>query len=269
MPRVKLGDISLYYEEQGKGQPLLLIAGLGADHASWTGVSLRLARHFRVITFDNRGSGRSDTPRTRYSVRCMAGDAVKLLDYLRIQKCHVIGHSMGGYIAGTLAAHYPERVGMLVLEATAPVSTARNNFLFDDFLNRFKRGHDSEALMRSWSYWSFSPKTFERKGFVATFIKKASTYPYPQSAEGFKRQIGAVKAFDGRGSIKNIKARTLVIMGADDILIYPAESMALVDNIPDSIGKEIKHAGHCVHVEMPAVFTETVERFLTGFHPLR
>jgi pimeloyl-ACP methyl ester carboxylesterase len=116
--------------------------------------------------------------------------------------------------------------------------------------------------MRSWTYWSFSPKAFKRKNYIATFIKEASAYPYLQSAEGFKGQIDAIVTFNACAGIKSIKARTLVLVGADDILIYPAESMKLAEGIKGSIFEEIKDAGHCVHVERPDAFTSSVIRFL-------
>lgn len=262
MPKTNFNDISLYYEIHGSGYPLLLISGINADSASWTGVRGRLAERFRVITFDNRSSGRSGSPGKRYSIREMAGDAIGLLDHLGIEKCHVMGHSMGGYIAQEMAINYPERIAKLILEATAPVSSVRNNMLFDDFLRRFEKDHDSAALMRSWACWSFSPAAFKRKNFVPSFIKKASAYPYLQSAKGFRSQADAVMAFDASARIKNIKARTLVIIGNDDILIYPSESMELVKGIKGSVFARIKDAGHCVHFEYPQLFASKVIRFL-------
>lgn len=259
---VKKDDSSLYYEMHGKGYPLLLISGLNADNASWAGVCGKLAKHFCVIVFDNRGSGRSGAKDTICSIREMADDTISLLDHLQIKKCHVIGHSMGGYIAQEMAIFYPERIEKLILEATAAVSSARNNTLFDDFLKRFEKDHDSEALMRSWTYWSFSPKTFERKNYIAKFIKNASTYPYLQSAQGFKSQIDAIRSFNACARIKNIKAKTLVIIGTDDILIYPVESMKLVKGIKGSSFERIRDSGHCAHVENPELFTAKVMRFL-------
>jgi len=264
MPAVKVNNISLYYKIRGRGQPLLLISGLNADHASWDSVRGNLARDFRVVAFDNRSSGRSSAPKRKYSIRDMADDAAGLLEHLEIKKCHVIGHSMGGYIAQEFAIHYPERVGKLILAASAPVSSARNNMLFYDFLRRFEKSRDNEALMRSWAYWSFSPKTFERKNYIATFIKKSSAYPYLQSAFGFRSQIDAIAGFDARAGMRDIRAKTLVIIGSDDILIYPAESRRLAEGIKGSIFKEIKDAGHCLHVEKPAEFTAKVARFLKG-----
>lgn len=260
MPKNKI--LGLHYEIHGKGDPVLLISGLNADSASWIGVLGKFAKHFCVITFDNRGSGRSDAPDKKYSIRTMAEDAIRLLDHLGIEKCHILGHSMGGYIAQQIATDYPHRVGKLVLEATAPVSSARNNMLFNDLLKRFKKEHDAKALMRSWAYWLFSPKTFGRKNYIETFIKTASEYPYLQSAEGFEKQIGAIQTFNAGLKIRNIRAKTLVIIGSDDILIYPAESMELVKAIRGSAFEKIKDVGHCAHVEKPDIFTHKVVQFL-------
>lgn len=262
MPKVKLNTISLYYETHGKGHPVLLISGINSDNANWAGVCGKLAKHFRVIALDNRASGRSDTPDNKYSIREMADDATGLLDHLQIKKCHVIGHSMGGYIAQELAIYYPERVDKLILEATAPISSARNNMLLRDFLKRFEKDCDNEALMRLWTCWLFSPKIFERKNYIETFIKNASAYPYLQSAKGFKSQIDAIASFNACDEIKNIKAKTFVIIGSDDILIYPAESMRLVKGIKGSVFEKIKDTGHCVHVEKPDVFADKVIQFL-------
>lgn len=261
---MKKGKPSIYYEIRGKGYPLLLISGLNSDSASWAGVCGKLAKHFRVITFDNRASGRSYMPKKRYSIREMADDAIGLLDRLHIKKCHVIGHSMGGYIAQELAIYYPKRIGKLILEATAPASSIRNNMLFNDFLKRFKKDRDDEALMRLWSYWLFSPKTFERKHYIEKFIKYASSYPYLQSAEGFQGQIEAIASFNARARLKNIKSKTLIMIGSDDILIHPAESMNLAKGIKGSVSKEIKDTGHCIHVESPDAFISKVVQFMKG-----
>lgn len=252
----------LYYETYGRGHPLLLISGLNSDNASWAGVRDALARSFRVIIFDNRSSGRSYTPNKRYSIRDMADDAIGLLDRLGVRKCHIIGHSMGGYIAQELAIRHPGRVGRLVLEATASVSSKRNNMLFEDLLNRYTEDGDKEELMRRWTYWLFSPKTFERKNYIEKFIEYAAGYRYFQSAEGFNGQIDAIRSFDARGRIGKIRARTLVVIGSDDILIYPAESMQLAMGIGGSVCEEVKNAGHCVHVEKPGIFVSKAVKFL-------
>lgn len=262
MPIAKLKKMSLYYEVHGTGYPLLLIAGLNSDNASWANVGHRLAKHYSVIVFDNRGSGRSGMPKRKYSIRDMADDAIGLLDHLHIKKCHVIGHSMGGYIAQEMAIHHPERIGKLVLEATATNTSTRNVMLFSDFLRRFEKDNDKAALMGLWAYWSFSRKTFNKENYIATFIRNASHYPYLQSAEGFRSQIDACASFNSKSRLNKIRNKTLVIIGTDDIIIPPPESMKLAEGIKGSVCVKIKDAGHCVHVESPGEFTGKVAQFL-------
>ncbi|MCK4963645.1 MAG: alpha/beta fold hydrolase, partial [Dehalococcoidia bacterium] len=119
MPTTKVGDINMYYEVHGEGEPLLLIMGLGSDLTSWIFQIPEFSKKYQVIAFDNRGVGRTDAPDVPYSTAMMADDTTGLLDALGIEKAHVLGLSMGGFIAQELAVKYPQRVKSLVLAATA------------------------------------------------------------------------------------------------------------------------------------------------------
>jgi len=119
MPRVNIGEITLHYDEQGAGEPLLMIMGYGGSSANFLPEYLAaLGRTFRVITFDNRGTGQSDRFDGPTSIEEMARDAAGLLDALGIERAHIMGISMGGYIAQELALHYPDKVAGLVLACT-------------------------------------------------------------------------------------------------------------------------------------------------------
>src|SRR5690349_4777292 len=122
MPFVTVPDgTRLYYEELGAGEPLLLVSGQGLDHTFWNGVRDDFADRYRVIVYDNRGTGQSDKPsEPPYSTRGFAQDAVALLDHLGIARAHVYGHSMGGRIGQWLGIDHGERIGALVLGATTP-----------------------------------------------------------------------------------------------------------------------------------------------------
>src|SRR5207249_10870094 len=119
MSVAKVGTIDLYYDEQGSGDPLLLVMGLAADSAAWMFQVPDFARHHRTIVFDNRGVGRSAKPPGPYTIHEMADDAVGLLDALGITRAHVVGVSMGGMIAQVVAITHPERV----LTLTSNMST--------------------------------------------------------------------------------------------------------------------------------------------------
>ncbi|HVN17023.1 MAG TPA: alpha/beta hydrolase, partial [Anaerolineales bacterium] len=118
MPKITSNGIGLYYEIHGSGRPLVLISGLGYSLWQWHRMVPLLAKHFQVITFDNRGVGQSDKPAGPYSAQMLAADVVGLLDALHIEKAIIAGHSMGGFIAQALALGFPERVEKLILCST-------------------------------------------------------------------------------------------------------------------------------------------------------
>lgn len=262
MPKIRSKDISIYYETRGSGEPLLLISGLGADNSSWLGVVRELSEHFMTIVIDNRGSGRSDVPDNKYTISDMAEDVVNLLDHLKIEKAHVIGHSMGGYIAQEYAITYPARVNKLILESTAPVSTEKNNMLFKDMYEQLKREKDPEPLLRRWTKLLFAPGLLTDNSFAEMFIRNSVRYPYLQKEDGFKGQIEAIMSFDARERVSSIKTKTLVLAGKDDILITPQESETLVKNIQGSVFTVLDGVAHCTHIEDPKLFISTVIDFL-------
>lgn len=264
MPKIKLKDISLYYEIYGKGTPLLLIAGLASDSASWIGVIKDFAPYFQTIVFDNRGSGRSDVGDEGCTITLMAQDAIQMLDLLKIKQAHVLGHSMGGYIAQELAVNYPGRIAKLILGSTAPVSSKRNNILYAEMYNRLKKEGHSEAFFRMWADWLFSPGRIADSSFIEVFIKNTMKYPYLQGPDGFKNQIDAIASFDARDKIKAIKAKTLILEGKSDILITPQESEILAGGINNSVFKLLDGVAHCMHMENPGLFTDTVLQFLNS-----
>ena len=121
MAFVSANGVSLRYEVTGKGPPLCLIIGYRLHGAAWPQVFVEnLARHFSVLTFDNRGTGQSEKAAHGYGLDVMAADVAGLLDGLGWSSAHVLGFSMGGAIAQELAIRTPERVNRLVLFATFP-----------------------------------------------------------------------------------------------------------------------------------------------------
>ncbi len=119
MPVAKIGDLNIHYQVRGLGEPLLLIMGYRGSGFMWGDDLLGpLARYFQLITFDNRGTGKSDKPNAVYTLPMMAEDAAALLQHLNIERAHVFGVSMGGMIAQELALRYPKRVDRLILGCT-------------------------------------------------------------------------------------------------------------------------------------------------------
>ena len=118
MPKAKIGEIEIYYEEQGQGEPLMMILGLGQDTATWGYQISEFSDQFRVIVFDNRDSGKSSSCNEIYTTETMAQDTIGLMDYLGIDRVNLLGISMGGMIAQQVALMDSERVSSLILAST-------------------------------------------------------------------------------------------------------------------------------------------------------
>ena len=131
MPKISIGDCSLNYEEQGSGEPLLLVPGLGGAYAGFAPIVPALAKHYRVIMHDHRGTGGSDKTLMTYSVDQMADDVIKLMDALKIDSAHYLGHSTGGAMGQTLAIKQPSRLKKLVLSATWTHNDAHFSRVFE------------------------------------------------------------------------------------------------------------------------------------------
>ncbi len=136
MPKLRVNNTGIYYEVTGQGEPLLFIHGLASSSRSWKKQVPFFARHYRVITFDVRGHGRSDRPlREPYSIKLFAADAVELMRALGIDSAHVVGFSMGGMVGFQLAVDVPEMVTSLVAVNCLPEGSIRT---FNDGVECFK-----------------------------------------------------------------------------------------------------------------------------------
>jgi pimeloyl-ACP methyl ester carboxylesterase len=118
MPKAYVNGTSLYYSAKGEGEPLLLMQGFAGGHRGWFLQMRAFARKYRVVTSDTRGIVRKGDAAKDYTLKTLADDTVGLMDYLGIEKAHMLGVSMGGMIAQQVAMDYPERVMRLVLACT-------------------------------------------------------------------------------------------------------------------------------------------------------
>ena len=107
MPVAKVNGININYKIYGQGEPLVMIMGLSANQSGWVTQIGFFKKHYKVITFDNRGVGKSDKPIGSYTTKIMADDTIGLMDHLGIDKANFMGVSMGGMIAQEIAINYP------------------------------------------------------------------------------------------------------------------------------------------------------------------
>ncbi|RLD56350.1 MAG: alpha/beta hydrolase [Bacteroidetes bacterium] len=264
MSTMKSNNNTIYFEEHGQGHPLVLIAGLASDSQSWLPLIPVLAGHFRVITFDNRGIGRSSPDNTDISIEDMADDCARLIKHLDLPSANVLGHSMGGMIAMDLAARYPEMVGKLILLATTPKINRRNIELFNDLVCSLKSGMDRHLWFRNLFYWILSPSFFEDKEMLEQAVKMAIDYPYPQSDISFENQVRAISKFNSISGISGIQSPTLIVNGENDILFPFSETAGLFKNLSRSQTITITKSAHSIPIENPKGLSKSVIGFLTS-----
>jgi 3-oxoadipate enol-lactonase len=264
MPCLAVNGVDLYYEDRGSGSALLLVAGLASDSQSWPLVLPGLAARHRVITLDNRGAGRSTPPDGPLGIAGMADDCAALLHGLGVERAHVVGHSLGGFVAQSLAARHPQRVAKLVLAATAARSSARDAALFTDMAAAFEAGEDPARWYRNFFYWLFTPQFFAERTRVDAAIAWALGYPWAPPAASFRRQVNALATFDGRDGLARIAAPTLVLAGAQDLLFPVPECEAFARAIPGARFAVVADAAHAIHAEQPEAFNRRVLEFLAA-----
>lgn len=249
MPKTRVGDIEIYYEERGQGEPLVLIMGLGATTLGWASQIPTLSREYRVVAFDNRGAGRSDKPAIRYTIPMFADDTAGLMDTLGIASAHVYGQSMGGLIAQELALRHPRRVRTLVLGST--LCGGRNSVA---------PSMESVALLASLN--NLSPEESAEKGLALNYseefiarehdalvqrsLRESELRPPP---DAWSRQALAAMHHTTYDRLPQIACPTLVITGDDDKIVPPENSRILAERIPGARLVTLPKAGHGYLVE--------------------
>lgn len=265
MPVVKLREINLYYEIHGTGKPLLLIHGLGLDSGAWIGQVLALSSTYQVITFDNRGAGRTDAPEVPYSTEMMAEDTIALLDVLGVDRIHVLGFSMGGLIAQILAIKYPDRVQSLVLASTAAKLPAISKQVIQGWAQLLKEKIRPGMRVKVQLPWLFTNDFLQSDAIVDELINLSLRYPYQPTVSGFTGQVAACVAHNMLDQLSQIAVPTLVLAGQEDILIPVKASQEMVLNLPNATLQIIDHASHNFFWEMPDRFNQAVLHFVVNY----
>jgi len=269
MPTAKVGDINVYYEVHGEGEALVLISGYTGSSAMWTLSTPIFSKEYRVVIFDNRGTGRSDKPDIPYTMDMMADDVVGLLDTIGIDAAHICGVSMGGFITQNIVLRHPERVISLVLACTncggthqvAPDAKVVGQ-AFD--LERAQKLTPEENLRVMLPFMCSQQFIDNNPGIIEQFVVKSTEYPTP--LHGSIRQGLAMPTHDTYDRLPEINAPTLVVSGDADKIIPVGNSKLLADRIPDAELVILENMGHGFFIEAADEFHKTVLDFLKR-HP--
>jgi pimeloyl-ACP methyl ester carboxylesterase len=256
MPKVKVDDIQVYYEVKGEGYPLVMIIGFGVNLDFWVPHMIEeLSKNFKVVTFDNRGTGRTDVSDKEYSIRLFADDTVGLMNALGISQANILGWSLGGAIAQELALSHPEKVKKLVLYSTTcgGAKSVRNREA-DAMIMRLLTGGMSveEASARALRFNFTSDFIDSNPEFVELLIQR--TLKAPTSGEVLLRQRTAIMNEPGRfDRLSGIKAPTLVLSGERDVLCPPENGSILAEAIPNAKLVFFEKSGHALLEDMEEV----------------
>ncbi len=267
MPYLTIRDLRFYYETVGDpaAPPLLIISGLSDFTAKCEWQTADLAQEFFVITFDNRGAGRSSSPMPGYTVRDMADDTAGLLGALGITSAHVFGFSLGGMIAQNLALNYPDLVQRLVLGCTT--AGGRLTVLPDDqvynFLTNPVRSGDRRQDFYDGKWVSVGAKCEVEQPDVIERLADLAV-ANPQEASGYMGQIQAVLSHDVADRMDGITMPALVLHGEQDRFIPAANGRLLAENIPGARLILYPDAGHLFFIEQAETVNRDIARFLTA-----
>lgn len=262
MLRLRCNDVELRVEEVGSGTPLLLIMGLGASLETWVAQRDAFAARHRVVMFDNRGAGGSECPPPPWSVPEMAADAVGVLDALGIERAHVLGVSMGGMIAQEMAIRWPERVDRLVLAVSfARPDPVRRAFLL---FRRWARFQNIDLVQEGIANlpWLVSPRVLNDPARLEEILGVVGAMPF-MAPEAYARQIDAILEHDTLSRLDGVRAPTLVLAAAEDVLTPVYLSREIADAIRDARLVVLPRGNHAVQLEEPAAFNAAVLDFLS------
>lgn len=263
MPFVHATDgTRIHYEVTGKSRatPVLMIQGLGASKNAWNLQRIAMATRFRIISFDNRGAGRSDKPTEPFTLEQMADDALAVLDAAGIETTHVVGASMGGVISQIVAVKYPHRVRSLTLVCTA----CRNHPWRQELLQAWAKTAADKGMIevgKEAAQWVMSPRSFRR-------LVPAFTWMGPLAAlrprHSFVSQIDAIlnTREDLVDQLSTIAAPTMVIVGNQDILTPRGDSEEIAERIPNAELVVISGAAHGLMMEHSSTFNRILIEFL-------
>jgi pimeloyl-ACP methyl ester carboxylesterase len=261
MATVTANGCKFYYEIHGQGDPLVLIMGLRRNLEWWYRQIPALSRHFQVIAFDNRGAGRSDKPVMEYSIGLFADDTAALMDALDIKTAHILGISMGGYIAQELALNYPDKIKSLVLGCSG-CGGDRAVTMSPERMEKFtaNKGLNPEEILRKDMDIYFSDDYVDQyPEKIEEFVEISMRYYQP--ADAFFRQFDACLRHDTGDRLDQIDVPTLVMTGDDDPLVPPQNSHVLTDLIAGAGLSVFAGGRHCFFIEKAERFNKEVADF--------
>lgn len=262
MPSTVVNGTDLSYVVEGDGpETLVLVNGLADTKETWELQLPAFAARYRVVAYDNRGCGESSTPAGPYTTRQMAEDLAGLVDALELERFHLLGVSMGGMIAQEYAIAHADRLlsASFCCTYSHPGPFCLRMFsCWRDLVPVLGVGFTQREVL----LWAFTTEFFEQRTVELEEIEQLMA-ENPQPREGYLAQLSSIETHDARGRLGAVACPAMTLVGQDDILIYPALSRRLHDELPSSTWIEVP-GGHACLWEHPEAFNEAVFSYLSS-----
>ena len=262
MPKVKVNEITMNYDQQGTGEPLILLPYLAADYACYAFQVADYAKHFNCISVDLRGAGETDKPEGPYSTELFADDVAGLMQVLGIQRAHISGLSLGGATGMWLAAKYPEKVKSLSLHSSWPKTDPFIKVVAEGWQVMAKGlGSVPEMVILGIFPWCFTPELYAAKPDYIQALSDFVRGRPAQPLDAFMRQSNAVIAHDAESQLGKIHAPTQITFGRHDMVT----STRFADRLKTIQQSEMVIFEGCAHAtiyEKVDEFNQTTLEFL-------
>jgi pimeloyl-ACP methyl ester carboxylesterase len=263
MPKVKVNDITMNYESQGSGEPLVLIPYPAADNACYAFQVADYAKHFTCISVDPRGAGETDKPDGAYSTAMFADDIAAFMQAIGVERAHVSGLSLGAAVGLWLAGKYPQRVKSLSLHSAWDKTDPYLKVVVEGW-RTMARGLPTvtDMVIQGILPWCFTPELYAAKPdfieAVAAFVRGRPVQPL----DAFLRQSDAVIAHDAQSQLANIRAPTQITFGQRDVVTSTRFASPLNHAISGSELVVFENCAHAPIYENIAEFNERTLNFL-------
>jgi pimeloyl-ACP methyl ester carboxylesterase len=262
MPKVSVNGLTMNYEQQGAGEPLVLIPYLAADQACYAFQVPDYGQHFTCSSVDLRGTGESDKPTGAYTTERLADDVAAMMQGIGIGRAHVAGVSLGGAVGMWLAAKHPDKVASLSVHSGWTKTDAFLRTIVDGWQIVAKAVGVAEMTVRAIFPWCFTPALYnDRPDYVESLAAFVRSRP-PQSVADFMNQSNAVLDHDVEAQLVRIVAPTQVTFGRHDQLTSTRFADRLKDGIRNSELVVFEGCAHGALYENVAEFNQRTLAFL-------
>jgi aminoacrylate hydrolase len=262
MPKVKIAGGEIQYEESGRGEAVIFVSGLNGVARYWMPQIPIFAERFRVVAYDQRGTGGSDRLQREFSVDAMAAELAQLMDALDVERAHIVGLSTGGAIGQTLAVEQPQRVNRLVMCSTWTHCDPWFRRLFEARRLMYQTaGTELHAMFHP--LWLYPPDYVnEHDAEIDDERKRSAAGAAP--VEVSVGRINALLKFDRRADLHRIRAPTLIIASDNDYITPSYYAQTLAKTIPGAKLEIVRGGGHSISKTRPELFNRLTMDFLTG-----